>query len=594
MMKSKNHIKGTNLSFMTTSIFFLSILHLLFFIPSAEAGNEKTIALVMKALSNPFFSRMEEGAKKYAIEEKILLEVFGVERETDVERQIGICENLISRGYGAIVIAPADSEKLVPVCKKAMEKNIIVVNIDNPLDKETMKQLGISIPFVGSDNRIGAGMIGQYIKEKLTGQGRIVVIEGIRGVENAELRKKGFIETVTKNGSIQIVSSESANWHTDEALSVTTEIFKKHKAIDAIFCANDQMALGALQAIDIMGLTGTVLLAGYDNIESARDEMRNGRIQATIEQHPELMGQYGVELAWKGLRGQEIPSYKPTPLDLITHESFDKIIALSVSNLNNSFFQILLKGAQEAADLYGAKLIFKDAQNSDSQQLSDIAALLTKNIDILMVNPTNTESVMPGIEMANKKNIPVITVDRKSSGGKILCHIESDNMEGGRMAARILAQHFKGDVKVVEIEGIPGTSVCYERGIGFNEELEKYPRIKVITREVANFNRKEAQEVMQHILQDFKDFDAVFAHNDNMILGVLDTLKRYKDQPQPILIGFDAIREANEAVQQGQLTATIAQQPEIMGKLSIKTAVQYFRGQGIKPTLFVDISVITK
>jgi len=577
-----------------TFIFFLSILQFLFFMPCADAGNEKTIALVMKALSNPFFLKMEEGAKKYAIEENIPLEVFGVERETDVERQIGICENLISRGYGAIVIAPTDSKRLVPICKKAMKKNIIVINIDNPLHQETMKQLGISIPFVGSDNRIGAGMVGQYIKDKLTGKGKIIVIEGIRGVENAELRKNGFIETVTQGSTIQIIASESANWHTDEALSITAELLKKHKTVDAIFCANDQMALGALQAIDMMGLSGTVLLAGYDNIESARNEMRNGRIQATVEQHPELMGAYGVELAWKALNGQKIPSYKSTPLDLITQESFNKIIALSVSNLKSSFFAILLKEAQETADLYGATLFFEDAQNSDSKQLTDIADLLTKNIDILMINPTNTESVMPGIEMANKKNIPVITVDRKSSGGNILCHIESDNVEGGHMAARILVQHFKKEVKVVEIEGIPGTSACYERGIGFNQELQKYPRIKVIARDVANFDRKEAQEIMQHILLNFKNFDAVFAHNDEMILGVIDALKKSKDQRQPILIGFDAIREAKEAVQQGRLTATIAQKPDTMGKLAIETAVQYFRGQEIKPTIFVDLSVITK
>ena len=579
---------------MAAGMFFLFLLHLIFFIPNADAGNERTIALVMKALSNPFFSKMEEGAKKYAIEENIPLEVFGVERETDVERQIGICENLISRGYGAIVIAPADSKKLVPICKKAIEKNIIVINIDNPLHQETMKQLGISIPFVGSDNRIGAGMVGTYLKDKLAGQGRIIVIEGIRGVENAELRKKGFIETITQNSTIQIISSETANWHTDEALSITTQLLRKHKDIDAIFCANDQMALGALQAIDIMGLSGTVFLAGYDNIESARDEMRNGRIHATIEQHPELMGEYGVELAWEALSGQKNPLYKQTPLDLITQESFNKVIALSVSNLKNSFFSTLLKGAQEAADLYGVQLLVKDAQNSDPQQLTDIAALLTKKIDLLIVNPTNTESIMPGIEIANKMDIPVITVDRKASGGKILCHIESDNIEGGRMVARILAQRFKGDVRVVEIEGIPGTSASYERGIGFNEELQKYPRIKIIARDVANFDRKEAQGVMQRIILNVNNFDAVFAHNDDMILGVIDALKKSEDQRQRILIGFDAIREAKAAVQQGLLTATIAQEPQTMGKLSIETAVQYFRRQEINPVLFVDLSVVTK
>ena len=246
-------------------------------------------------------------------------------------------------------------------------------------------------------------MVGTYLKNKLAGQGQIILIEGIRGVENAELRKKGFIETVTQDSTIQIVSSETANWHTDEALSVTIQLLRKYKTIDAIFCANDQMTLGALQAIDIMDLTGKVLLAGYDNIGSARDEMRNGRIHATIEQHPELMGEYGVELAWKALNGQKLPLYKPTPLDLVTHESFNKVVALSITNFKNSFFLTLLNGAQEAADLFGVQLLVKDAQNSDPQQLIDIADLLTKKIDLLIVNPTNTESVMPGIEMANKK-----------------------------------------------------------------------------------------------------------------------------------------------------------------------------------------------
>ncbi|SMC96266.1 ABC-type sugar transport system, substrate-binding protein, contains N-terminal xre family HTH domain [Desulfocicer vacuolatum DSM 3385] len=591
-MKIEKYIKKIRISFV--AVFLSFVFHFIFFLPHAEAGNERTVALVMKALSNPFFSKMEEGAKKYAMEEDIPLEVFGVERETDVERQIGICDNLISRGYGAIVIAPADSKKLVPICKKAMEKNIIVINIDNPLHKKTMKQMGISIPFVGSDNYTGAGMVGTYIKKKLDGQGDLIVIEGIRGVENAELRKNGFIETVTRDSKIRIVGSESANWHTDEALFVTTGLLKKHKNINAIFCANDQMALGALQAIDIMGLTGTTLLAGYDNIELARDHMHNGRIHATIEQHPEQMGEYGVQLAWQALNDQKISFYKSTSLDLITHESFNKTIGLSVSTLQTSFFLTLLKGAQEAADLYGLTLIVKDAQNSDSQQLSDIVDLLEQDVDILMVNPTNTESVMPGIGMANKKAVPIISVDRKTSGGKILCHIESDNVEGGRMAAEILARYFKEGARVIEIEGIPGTSACYERGVGFNKELQKYPQIKVVARDVANFDRKEAREVMLRILQGGEGFDAVFAHNDDMILGVIDALKKFNYGHSPLLIGFDALPEAKKAIHQDELNATIAQQPELMGKLSIETAVRYFRGEKVKPKLFVDLSVISK
>ena len=583
-------------NFSPRKVFFILLTNLLILliVPVAEASNVRTVALVMKALSNPFFLKMEEGARKYAQEENIPLEVFGLERETDVERQIGIVENLISRGYGAIVIAPADSKRLVQICNKALEKNIVVINIDNPLHQGTMDKLGISIPFVGSDNRIGASMVGKYVKHKLKGRGQIIVIEGIRGVENADLRKQGFIEAVTQNSAIKVISSESANWHTDEALSLATRLLKKYKSVDAIFCANDKMALGVLQAFDNLDLSGNILLAGYDNIESVRDEMRSGRIHATVEQHPELMGEYGVELAWKALNGQSIPSYKRTPLDLITYESFNSTVALSISNLKNSFFSTLLHGAQEAARLFGVKLIFRDAENNEAQQLTDVANFIKQEVDMIIINPTNTESITPAIEMANEKNIPVITVDRKSSGGEIICHIESDNLEGGRMAARVLAQLLEGKGKIIEIEGIPGTSAAHERGMGFNEELRNYSDITVVAREVANFDRREAHDVMRGLLQNDTEFDAVFAHNDNMILGVIDALEEMQVQTPRLLIGFDAIREAVQAVKQGRLTATIAQRPETMGRLSIETSVLYFRGEKLPPVIPVELSLVTK
>jgi ABC-type sugar transport system substrate-binding protein len=584
-----------NFFFLRKAFFIiLTNLLLLLIIPVAEAGNEKTVALVMKALSNPFFLKMEEGARKYAQEANIPFEIFGLERETDVERQIGIVENLISRGYGAIVIAPTDSKRLVRICSKALEKNIVVINIDNPLHQETMDQLGISIPFVGSDNRIGAGMVGRYIKKKLKGRGQVIVIEGIRGVENADLRKKGFIEAVTQNTAIEVVSSESANWHTDEALSLATKLLQEYKTVDAIFCANDKMALGVLQAFDNLDLMQNIWLAGYDNIESVRDEIRNGRIHATVEQHPELMGRYGMELAWQALNGQRIPSYKRTPLDLITYEPFNKTVALSISNLKNSFFSTLLHGAQETARLFGVKLIFRDAQNKEAQQLADVANFIKQNVDMIIINPTNTESITPVVEMANTKNIPVITVDRKSSGGEIICHIESDNLEGGRMAARVLAQLLKGKGSVIEIEGIPGTSAAHERGMGFNQELRKYPEITVVAREAANFDRQEAQEVMQGLLKKDTEFDAVFAHNDNMILGVIDALEEMNVHSPRVLIGFDAIPEAVQAVKQGRLTATIAQKPETMGRLSIESSVLYFRGEKLPAVIPVELSLITK
>lgn len=273
------------------------------------SANKDKIALVMKALSNPFFSKMEAGAKEYDSENGVTLEVFGTEMETDIAHQTGIINNLIDRGYGALVIAPADSRKLAPTLKKAVEQGIVVININNPLDRDAQTQHGLTLPFVGADNAKGAALIGDYIRHQLHGKGRVIIIEGANGARNGELRKAGFLQAVTKDSAIQIVASVSANWHTEDAFTQMSKLLEKYGAVDAVFCANDQMALGVLQALDSRNLIGKVRVAGYDNIEAARNELRNGRMHATVDQHPELMGRYGVALAQQAMQGKKIPAY---------------------------------------------------------------------------------------------------------------------------------------------------------------------------------------------------------------------------------------------------------------------------------------------
>lgn len=562
-------------------------------VPStAIADDSHAIALVMKALTNPFFSKMEQGAKNFAKENDIQLEVFGIINETDTSHQISIMESLISRNFGAIVLAPADSKKLVPVCKKAIGRGIAVINIDNPLDSSLLSQEGINIPFVGSDNEKGGELLGQYIRQQLKGQGRVLVLEGIRGVENAELRKSGFIKAVTKKSSIWIMASESANWNTEEAFSVTMKLLQQHSKIDAIFCANDKMALGALQAVDMLDLNKKILIAGYDNIESVRDEIRHKKIHATMEQHPELMGEYGVMLAHKKLNSQPVPSRMATPLDIITYESFGKKAALSVSDMTNPFFISMVGGAQTAAELYGIDLVIKNADNNDSKQLMDLTNFQKNKFDIIILNPTNAEFVVPGIDLAVMNKIPVITVDRKAAGGRILCHVASDNLEGGKTAARLLVQMLGGKGSIIEIEGIPGASATHDRGYGFNDEMKKYREMKVIARKVANFNREQAKKVMTELLNEDVSFDAVFAHNDNMILGAADALSELELPQGKILVGFDGIREAVLAVKTKRITATIAQNPQKMGRKALEMAAKYFRGEQIPSEIPVSLSVI--
>ena len=556
-------------------------------------ANEEKVALVMKALSNPFFIKMQEGAKAYAEKHNMSLEIFGIERETEVDRQIGIVEYLIARGIEAIVIAPADSKRLIPVCRKALEKGIVVINIDNPFHKETLQEYGMSIPFVGSDNKAGATMVGSYLARKMGGRGKVIVIEGIRGVENADLRKQGFLEAVTADSEIEIIASEAANWHTDEAFSLMTELLQQHGQVDAVFCANDNMALGVVQALDMIGLSGSVWIGAYDNIEEIRIEMQNQRMHASIEQHPELMGAFGVELAKLALDGKTVPNYKATPLDLITYDSFGKKIGMSLADLSNPFFISLHAGAHNAADLFGVQLLVEDAANDDAKQLLDLQSFIEDKVDLIILNPTNAETVVPAIEMAEQERINTITVDRKSSREDLVqCHVASDNLAGGRLAGEFIVERLNGKGTVLELEGIPGTSAAHERGKGFNELLRQHPGITISAREVADFDREKAREIMGRLLEKGLVVDAVFAHNDAMILGVLDALDEFQGEKPSVLVGFDAIDEAVAAVKEKVLTATIAQQPEAMGQQAVQAAVRSFRGETLPELIFVDLELV--
>ena len=130
--------------------------------------------------------------------------------------------------------------------------------------------------------------------------------------------------------------------------------------------------------------------------------------------------------------------------------------------------------------------------------------------------------------------------------------------------------------------------------MGFNQVIREHSQLKVVARETSFFGRKMARETMLRLLQTGVHFDAVFAHNDNMILGVLDAMELANYSPSRILVGFDAIREAVRAVQQGKLTATIAQRPQIMGGLAVQNAVRLLRGEQIPPEIPVELELIEK
>jgi ribose transport system substrate-binding protein len=282
-------------------------------------GGKPKIALVMKSLANEFFSTMAQGARQHhaAHEASYDLIVNGIKNETDLAEQVNLVEQTIAQKVNAIVIAPADSKALVTVLKRAADAGILVVNIDNKLDADVLKKAGLNAPFVGPDNRAGARSVGAALAKRLQAGDKVAIIEGIPTAFNGQQRRLGF-EDAMKSAGLQIVSVQSGRWEMDTASNIAAAMLNEHADLKAILCANDNMALGAVSAIQAAGKGGRVLVAGFDNISAVRPLLDKGLVVATADQHGDRLAVFGIEAALKILQGEAPPADQTTAVDLVT------------------------------------------------------------------------------------------------------------------------------------------------------------------------------------------------------------------------------------------------------------------------------------
>lgn len=272
----------------------------------------------------------------------------------------------------------------------------------------------------------------------------------------------------------------------------------------------------------------------------------------------------------------------------------EKSLGLVLSTLNNPFFVTLRDGAQKAADAAGTKLIIVDAQDDSAKMTAGIEDLITKKVSAILINPTDSDAVVPAIQKANDSGIPVFTVDRGSNGGTVVSHIASDNVAGGSMAAEFLCNAIGGQGNVVELQGVAGTSAARDRGQGFNDYMTASCQgVTIVAQQTANFNRDEGLTVFENILQAQPDIAGVFAHNDEMILGAIQAAEA-ANRTGIVFVGFDAIDDAVQAVKDGKLAATVAQQPAEMGRLAVETALKSLNGEKVEASIPVPLSLITQ
>ncbi|WAW14959.1 D-ribose ABC transporter substrate-binding protein [Peptostreptococcus equinus] len=257
----------------------------------------------------------------------------------------------------------------------------------------------------------------------------------------------------------------------------------------------------------------------------------------------------------------------------------DLKIGLSLSTLNNPFFVSVKDGAEKLAKEKGSKIIISDARDDAATQANNMSDLIQQDVDVILVNPVDSKAIATSVQAANEAGIPVIALDRNSEGGKLLTLVASDNVKGGEMAAQFMIDKVGKGSNVAQLEGIAGASATNERGKGFLNLAKK--DLKLVKSQTADFDRAKGLTVMENILQSNPDIKGVFCQNDEMALGAIEAISNAGKLKDITIVGFDGTEGGMKAVQEGKLNATVAQQPDQIGKLGVQAAFDYFAGKKI-------------
>lgn len=265
-------------------------------------------------------------------------------------------------------------------------------------------------------------------------------------------------------------------------------------------------------------------------------------------------------------------------------------VGMSISTLNNPFFVSLSEGAKNAAVEQGVSITVLDAGDDTTKQANDIEDLISKNVSVIIVNPVDSDAVAPAVKDAKERGIKIISVDREVSGAEVDCEISSDNVGGAEKAGKYLISLIGEGTKVAELEGVSGVSSTIDRGNGFHRAADG--AVDIVSRQTANFNRADGLNVMENILQANADIKGVFAHNDEMALGAAEAIKA--KGLDIAVVGFDATEDGQEAVKNGYMAATVAQNPKLMGETAVKAAADIINGKQPEKLIAVEVELITK
>ena len=556
---------------------------------AAQSGG--TIGFAVSTLANPFFVTMKDAGEAKA--EELGLEMITLDAQDNNERQAAQVEDLISRNVDVLIINPVNSDAIATSVRAANEAGIPVITVTRPSNG------GDVVQHLDIDNAYAGQLVAEKLVEVLDGKGRVAILEGIPGAPSAQARQEGFLAVLADYPDIEVVSSLTANYSREEGARVMEDILQANPVLDAVYGHNDEMALGAVRAIKAAGRLDEIKVFGIDATDDAIAAIKAGEMVATVKQQPDVEMATAVEFAAKIIMGETVEPLVIIPLVLVDADSLaaesmhvEGTIGFAVSTLANPFFVTMKDAGEAKAEELGLEMITLDAQDNNERQAAQVEDLISRNVDVLIINPVDSDAIATSVRAANEAGIPVITVTRPSNGGDVVQHLDIDNAYAGQLVAEKLVEVLDGKGRVAILEGIPGAPSAQARQEGFLAVLADYPDIEVVSSLTANYSREEGARVMEDILQANPVLDAVYGHNDEMALGAVRAIKAAGRLDEIKVFGIDATDDAIAAIQAGEMVATVKQQPDVEMATAVEFAAKIIMGKSVEPLVIIPLVLV--
>jgi inositol transport system substrate-binding protein len=270
------------------------------------------------------------------------------------------------------------------------------------------------------------------------------------------------------------------------------------------------------------------------------------------------------------------------------------VIGVSLMNLSNEFIEKLNEAMEAKAKEAGVRLIINDAQRSAERQVQQVESFIAQKVDAIILNPCEVEASSPGVEKALAAGVPIINVNSETKSPPT-AFVGSRDEESARIAMGYIAGRLNGKGNVVMMQGFLGQAAQIKREAGMQEILAKYPGLKLLADQTAEWDRAQAIRLMENWIQAYGEkVNAVFAQNDEMAMGAVLALEQAHLKDKVIVVGVDAIADALQAVKTGRLDATVFQDARGQGETAVETAVKIIKKQPCEKEVFIPFQLVTK